>query len=643
MATWHVSYEFGSAGNTGASYAQAKATINQAVALASAGDTIEIWDTFRPTIAGGAAAFNALTFPTLTSTLALTFHFNDFVIRGETDASLLTGWATIDANSFSKTTTTGLYIDAIVHDYDTTATWRVGTNGTLIPNCDLVWVANAATVLTTAYSWYYDSATGLITVNTQGALPRLGLVRGNNRATPYTAGNGTAEYSGLSVDGSNITATGTLTTHNINKYSNTAGYGVFIGESTDVVWQCRSVHHGSGYHGWGAAGPNSKTRISATNLLITTCQRSSTHIVLYASGNDQKVTACDIGGFEIHQLGHLKPDNSLVQAITGQVALFGHTGGPGSYTNNTIAGLRYHDGIIYGYGQASSTAFNVANADPFAGDTFEESERSVVFERVTLVNASGIQISGTMLIKDCLLDFASAGTSGASATGAVIMNSSPIGDVSRNRPLFAGCVIRANLDRAATANFFNHVKGSNSDFTAGDGLAFKNCTIIDQSTQANTVNWFISRLTGATHNSVYARGCAFIVQTKTAASSVFSANDSSLADADLDFKTNAYIGISTTAMSDVVSRNTQAEWTSVIETGTGVLAPLFDTSYANTQVTPGTGEILKTSTLNAGKKPSSFVAKGINMAIFSGAYGAWQINTAPNTRNRQQFRERGAR
>ncbi len=634
MATWHVSYEFGSALNDGTTQVLAKATLNQAVALASDGDTIEVWDTARPYLPSGAAAWNAWTGPTITTTKRLTLHFNDFVISGHSysgDISLA-GWSAVDANTFEKTITTGLYIDGVLVDFDPSdqSGWY-GSNSTKLPNCDLRWVADRATCIATAYSWFYNTGTGLLTVNTQGVDPAtspISIVRGNNRANPYAAGNGTAEYSGMTLEScSNLTFTGTLYTYNINKFSNTAGYGVYISSSgTDINWFCRSIHHGSGYHGWGGAGTGGKTRIVATNLLIGTCQRQSTHIVLYGSGNGVKITACDISGFEIHTQAHLRPDNSLVQAVTGQMGLYAHTGGPGSFTNNTIASIRFHDGIIYGYGNGSTGAFNTANADAFAGDNYEEAGRSVVFERITVINGSGMSLSGTMLIKDCVLDFAAAGSSGTSATGAIILNTSPTGDVSRNNPLFAGCVILANLDRAATANYFNNTKpGGNADFTAGDGMVFKNCTIIDQSTQTQNVYWFICRVTGATRNSIYARGTAFIVATKTAASSNFCGNDASQLTAELDFKTNAYIGISTTAMSDVATRNTQAEWTSVIETGTGVQAPLFSTSYANCGfVSASTGEISAASILHARNLPSNRVVKGINKALFSGTFGAWQ-------------------
>lgn len=642
MATWHVSYENGSSGNSGTNRAEAKATFDEAVALASDGDTIEAWDTARPYLPSGAAAWNAWTGPTIgATTKRLTFNFNDFIIEGNSHSEDVgtSGWSAVDANTFEKTIATGLYIDAVLLNFavGNETNWYTSAIGTKIPNCDLVWSTNRAGAIAAAYGWYYNSASGLLTVNTQGVDPSGGvinIVRGNNRATPYTSGNGSAEYNGITLSGgcANLTFTGKISTYNINKFSNTAGYGVFFSNATDIGWYCRSIHHSNGYHGWGGAGSGSQTRVIANNLLIGTCQRSSTHIVMFAgNGNDVKVQGCDISGFEIHLQGHMKPDNSLVQSITGQTALFAHTSGPGSpgfYTGNTIASLKYHDGTIVGYGNANSNAFNVANADPFAGDTFEENGRSVVFERINLINGSGLQISGTMLIKDCLLDFSACGSSGTSSSGAIVLNTSPTGDVSRNRPLFAGCVIRGNLDRAATAYFCNNIKpGGNADFTLGDGLAFKNCTLIDQSTQTQTIYFFLNRVTGSTFNSVYARGTAFIVQNKTAASSAFCTNDSSLAASDLDFKTCAYIGVSTTAMSDVAARNTQAEWASVVDTGTGVLAPLFDTSYAKTEVTPATGAITKASTLNASRRPSTFVTRGINGAFFSGAFGAWQINT----------------
>lgn len=636
MATWHVSYENGSAGNDGTTRLLAKATFDQAIALASDGDTIEAWDTARPYLPAGSAAWNAWTGPIIgTTTKRLTINFNDFVIEGnshEEDVGF-SGWSAVDANTFEKTIATGLYIDAVLLNFEPTdqTNWYTGTNGTKLPNCDLEWLSSRANVIASgSYAWFYNSGTGLLTVNTRGADPatdHINIVRGNNRATPYTAGNGSAEYNGIFLSScSNLTFTGTLTTYNINKFSNTAGYGVFIGEGTDINWYCRSIHHSNGYHGWGGAGSGNQTRIVANNLLIGTCQRASTHIVLYGSGNDVKVSGCDISGFEIHLQGHLKPDNTLLQAITGQTALFGHTGGPGSFTNNTISGLEFHDGIIYCYGNANSHEFNVANADPFAGDKYEEDGRSVVFERITVVNGSGLAISGTPLIKDCVLDFSACGSSGTSATGAIVLQTSPTGDILRNAPLFSGCVIRANLDRAATAYFCNNVKpGGNADFTSGDGLVFKNCTIIDQSTQTQTIYFFLNRVTGATHNSVAASCCAFIVQNKTAASSAFCTNDATLTDGEVDFDTCAYIGISTTAMSDVATRNTQAEWTSTIDTGTGVLAPLFGASYALAAITPATGAITKASTLNAGRRPSNYVTRGINNAPFSGAFGAWQI------------------
>lgn len=635
MASWHVSYEYGSGSNDGTSRAQAMATLDEAIALASDGDTIEVWDTARPYLPAGSAAWNAWTNPVISATSkVLTINFNDFIIAGHSFSGEvgLSGWSAVDANTWEKTIATGLYIDAVLSDFDIddTENWIVSATGTLIPNCDLVWCADRATAIATAYGWFYNSGTGLLTVNTQGVDPSghsLSIVRGCNRANPYAAGTGSAEYNGLSISGcSNLTFTGTFSTWNLNKFSNTAGYGVFINNGTDLTFRCRSIHQGNGYHGWGGAGLGSQTRISATDILIGACGPNSTHIVLYAGGNDAKVAGCDIGGVEMHLTGHRKPDDSLVRSIVAQTGCFGHTGGPGAYTNNTISGLRYHDIVMVGYGQANTNCFNAANMDEFTGDTYEEAGRAVVFERITVINGSGMQISGTPLIKDCVIDLAACGSSGTSASGAFVLNTSPSGDVTRNRPLLAGCVIRANLDRAGTAYFFNHIKPSgNADFTSGDGIAFKSTTVIDQSTQTQTVYFMLCRVTGATHNSCYGRGLAYIVQNKTAASSPFCTNDASVTAGEMDFKTCAYIGVSTTAMSDVATRNTQAEWTSTIDTGTGVLAPLFDTSYANTGITPATGAITKASTLNAGRKPSNFVARGINNAPFAGAFGAWQI------------------
>ena len=154
-------------------------------------------------------------------------------------------------NCYEATLNTGMYVDAVVNAYDTTANWYAGTNGTLIPNCDLLWVANRATVLTTAYSWFYNSGTGLLTINTGGGAASPEIVRGDNRATPYTAGAGANPYSGLTLSGcSNLTLTGTLTLQNINKYSNSDGYGVIFTNPTNInAGGLRIVAHGCGYHG----------------------------------------------------------------------------------------------------------------------------------------------------------------------------------------------------------------------------------------------------------------------------------------------------------------------------------------------------------------------------------------------------------
>ena len=77
MATWYVDFSSGSGVNAGTSQGAAKKTLAQAVALASAGDRIEVYGIFRPIYLDGSAAFNALTFPTLTSVSDLTFNFSD--------------------------------------------------------------------------------------------------------------------------------------------------------------------------------------------------------------------------------------------------------------------------------------------------------------------------------------------------------------------------------------------------------------------------------------------------------------------------------------------------------------------------------------------------------------------------------------
>lgn len=627
MATWYTDLTSGSSGNNGTSFAQAKKTIAQAQALASSGDTIEIYGTYRPALAA-AATWNAYTWPTISSASGLTFHFNDVQIRGDTLASEITAWTDLTGGAFEKTIQTGLYIDACFIDYENTAAWYSGTNGTLIPNRDLKWVSSRATCLSTVYSWFYNSGTGLLTVNTGALGSNITVMRGNNRATPYTAGNGTVEYNGLFLGScSDCTFTGTLTTHNLNKYSNTAGYGIFVSNGTNLSFSgLRNVHHGCGYHGYGGAGSGSQTGIIFANSLVTTCGPTSTHIVIYGDGNNAHVDGCDISGFEIHLLPHLNPDNNPVQTPVSMTGCYAHTGGPGSYTNNTITNLKYHDGTIYGYGYASTQGFSCANLAAYTGDNWDENGRACTFQNINYVNGTSLGLSWCPLIKDCTLSFASAGSSGASSVGAVVVNSSPSGDVSRNCPIFAGCVIRADLGRGATSNFFNTTKpGGNADLTDGDGPVLKNCTVIDETTNAQNNYMFILRTTTATQSAVHARGCAFIVKTKTAASSNFCGNDN-VAASFHDFATCAYIGISTTAMSDNASFNTQAEWTSVVETGTGKLAPLYGTSYTAVGfVSTTTGEILKTSVLKANAYPSNRVLLGRNKAPFSGVFGAWQF------------------
>lgn len=624
MSRFYVGLATGSSGNTGLTSDSRKKTVAQALALASAGDTIVIGETFKPDNSS-ANAWNNTLFPSLTNATGIKLEFELGCeiwgmnsIAGTPDVNIPA------TNMYQSTLPTGLYIDAVYHNYTNTAGWYSGSDSRLIPNCQLVAVADATACAATPWSWHYDPATGIRSANCAGAAPNLLYGRGRNASSIYATTGGSAEYNGFAFVGcTNISGSGTLNFRSINASSATDGYGFYV--SADSLNIRMSVHGTSddmGYHGEGGAGTGNQSRSLIEHRDIGTCGPNSTHMVWFAGGANNTVYGCRFRWCKAHMLTHLKPDNSFVRSIVAMTGCFAHTHGD---SGNFITDLEYADIEVFGYGYANTNAFNAANAATYSGSQFSEANRPVRFIRVNVHNGSRLSLSECPLIKDCQIDLASAGASGSSAIGAIIITSSPTGSVVKNRPLFAGCVVTANLDRGGTAVYCAHIKpGGSDEFTVGDGSSWMNCTVIDASTQSQDVYWFLYR----TNVSIGGRGCAFMVATKTAASSFFCGSDNSIPDTDHDFKTCAYIGFATGAfgMSSNTSFDTQAEWAANIDNGTGVLACLFSSSYAGAAViSQTTGAIAKTSSLNVRRNPSSHVVRGINGLRFSGAYGAYQF------------------
>jgi len=301
-------------GSVGAPYLTFNAANPAAtVAALASGDVISLTGMFRPDISS-AALFNAFDGLKISgkSNITVTSGNGSFVGNGVSHAaSISVPWFTADDIIYTGTVATGLSVAAIAVNFSQTRNDILG-NPTVYTGI-LREAALIGDVSTTTNSWFYDSATGVITINCPNANP--------NSQGAYVCLQ-TDEQGIKFTSGSNNTVQN-LTTELTGFESNTGGYGVQGDSCTNMLVQNMRIIFG-GYHGVGFIGTTNNSNKIKNSYFYGAGNVNHTQTVHYT-----QATRNVIGGivdncyFSIY--GPVDPSGVMHTGYTGISATYCHT------------------------------------------------------------------------------------------------------------------------------------------------------------------------------------------------------------------------------------------------------------------------------------------------------------------------------
>lgn len=638
MATRYFDSATGNDANDGLTPATAWRTVygtTQAawIAATTTGDIISLGTMYPdPT---SSATFNVAAFlPVLSSRTGVIVSPTNgsAVIRGDAPISVV--WTNTVGNTWTATIPTGLYIDGVTFDYDNQ--FLTGKGGRRLHKGNLRY--NAAP--SAAWSWAYNSGTGVLTIVTDGTNPntvRIGITRGRNAASPYAAAAGSNAYNGIVFSScTNCYVTAGFQAWNINPFSTADGYAVLMNNCTGCeAWGMTTDN--TGYHAGGAAGAGAQTNLTFYGWNMGQCYKSSTHLVVYCSGVNNTVSGCRYLSSVAHVCPHKAMDSNPIENAVNMCGFYAHTG---AASGNVISSLLVEGCTVYMYDDhVGSQPVGITDMAAYTGAWNETSARPVIFRNCKLVDCNQLNIYNSIWFDKCKLDFRRTGASNISTGAFLFTKSSGV----NNRPLFTSCEFMLNADRVGGGLNFSF----SGVFASGDGPGFVACSIIDVGTTSVDTRMFAV----SSNFAVKMYGCILGFTSKPVSNCYLCINDTGLGAAITEFRTNAYLGFSPTLnrWRDDTTYNTQTKWLATIDTGTGAQAPQIVGSSAaannfyrvSESLELSSNSTLRRTLLNPSYKPT----KDVNGRWYTGDYGAYQYpqsSTAGRMSGRQRV-SRGAR
>lgn len=634
MATRYFDSATGNDANDGLTAATAWRTVygaTQAAWLAAitAGDVIYLGTMYPdPT---SSATFNVAAFlPVLSSKTGVTVSPTNgsAVIRG--DAPVSVTWTNTTGNTWTATLPTGLYIDAITFDYDNK--FYTGKGGRRLHNGNLRY--NAAP--SAAWSWSYNSGTGLATIVTDGTNPntvRIGITRGRNAASPYAATPGSNAYNGIVFSScTNCYVTAGFQAYNINPYSTADGYAVLMNGCTGCeAWGVTTDD--TGYHAGGGAGAGAQANLTFYGWDMGACYKSSTHLVVYASGANNTVSGIRYLSCVAHVVTHKAPDSTPIESPVNLCGYYAHTG---AASGNVVTGLLMEGCKAYIYDDFNAAVpFGITDVQNYTGTWDSTTGRQVIVRNCQFVDCNQWTIYHSVWFDRCKLDFRRNSAAGTAAQGAFLF--AKISGIN-HLPLFTSCEIMLNADRNPNGLNFSFFTGT---FASGDGPGFIGCSMIDVGTTANDTRMF-----AVTANfTIRCYGCIVGWTSKPVSNCYLMINDTGRGAGISEFRTCAYLGMSPTLnrWRDDTTYNTQTKWLSLIDSGTGAQAAAIVSTAnapANFYRIADSLELAGNSTLRRTlRNPSYKPTRGVNEAYYAGDYGAYQYpQYATSQRNAGRYR-----
>lgn len=550
-------------------------------------------------------------------------------------ATFAAGVSTITVNGTTKS------VLSIQSDTQLTCTAIFGANNTAQT---YTYSALLATTLAgmTSGTFYYDSTSGLLYVHLGGVSPST--TEGYNQVSYTLALVDVATFdtmTGLRIGnisfewGNDGDAQGASGTGN--------GYQCLVKNSTDTrIRNCRSI--GFGYHGFGFT---TGTGTAQTDNQLDYCDahgigQAGTNFVFYANGAN--VSTCRGEGCRAYVYGRIYIDGTPVSTSQGCVGFYSHTSGSTPDTGPFVNDVEWRRCVSYGYPDLGNAiqAFDTADVG-FITNTDDSSKYPVRCTECRIFGGAQTRCTDSMAYIRCILSYSNSSASKATyangGNGAFRLSRSA--NLGSYYVMLDSCAVECRMDQdpGVTGESFmtfsvNPGSGAADQYgkTTYEGrLKLKNSTIMENgSALASNIRALFKQQNSASANT-YIDSTDTIIGFATAqgdASGQFYrlvTNDTNTPNANLNFRSNAYfnIGSGTTRWSAAAARDTQAEWASVID-ATLVIPAAYPNkggmAFLDPQLTTNFAAIVSNVSGH-----SNF---GINLAVYSSNYGAYQYGAA---------------
>jgi len=587
---WFVHAATGSDSNVGWRKDAPFATLAQLASVMVAGDRAYLAGTFRENV-----TFTGLVDCYIGQWTGQT----KYTIRGDT---VITGFSS-SGGGYTKTLSAGLNIKSVVVNWDAS----VNQNGLHYGHLDLA--ADAATALAGPNKWFYNSGTGVLSINT-----------GANPATQTVA------WCKGGVNGFNLSNCTNCVVDNFKAAlwcDSTPGTGyAFIGYGTGNTLRVDRTDD-CGYHHCGFVGG-----VCANNVIEPSlggegvCAGNATGgipLVFYTNQNGQ---AGNVGrDIRIFASPFLKLDGATGTHSGTIGGIYSHTDGAHSFDGVTWERIWITYPYTVGVNSCGVDAGNTTRVGSANETSYLNYGVKAIECRIDGASAPGLNLNAGMADVRCSYNFAGGATKSQS-TGILYSTAS---GVARTR-LMDSCEVLCNLGNSGSTAA-NVVRG-----WTNDRWVFLNCSFAESGTGTNERRFFAPVGSSA---SIKARQCVFAFTASAATFRRFYNGDSyantavsngieSLAPR--DFEDCAYMGIATGQYSSytTITYNTSAGWTTNLDAGA-------QHTSTNPFEEPATHARLKRSHAlwtYRDTGTSSHTSLGINRKGWTGTLGCYQLNGA---------------
>jgi hypothetical protein len=604
MATYYVDAQNGSDAAAGTDVAPWQ-TLTHAKDNSTDGDTLKLLGTFRE----ADVDFGGRTGVTIEPWGAGPWYMRNTALH-------VTGWTDVGGLVYTKNIGAGLSVKCLITD------WNASKNANGQHFGHVQALSAVINVGTTDNSWFYNSGTGLLTVrigaNIDPATVQTEIGFGGSSALISAQG-----CTNCVIDGGDMGPNCDGTPGN--------GYSIKWSGEGNRVTNCTDTD--CGYHGPGLVADGSQTLNGNTCVNYvssgswgdgSTAQLS--RFVTYigtgtASGN--YYARCD--AYKTLPLlrdgvTYMTAPVSGGTAFKGSGGWFWHTGGGthASITHYRCRSIGISGGTVLGSvdfsGQDANQPTDWTNWNTYP---VKNIECSVVFGDSNL--APGASTNSSQAFVRCRLDYGGISTIDTSTTPRLAYGGSTSAGSTWGH---FNCQIEYNLSNAGTRMLFG--------VTSANRLAFFNCSFLEYG-DAGTNARILFNFSSTPTVGIYARNTVFAFATASATgyARTICYNDNSIAASLHNFLGCAYRNVTAGSYSTNASLNTQAEWTSAVDTQATVLSsdPYADMS--------GSGDLVLTGAAARVLRPRiPYATLGVNNAPTARGFGSWGTG-GTNSRGRR--------